>query len=149
MWDHWTLVLAQNEAPPAPVAGAPAQSSGAGGGQPVGTTTSTGTPSGGPPATQPTASPFGGMWPMFVALAVVWIVMMVFPQRRDKKKREALLASIEKGDRVQTSAGIIGSVVEVRDNEILLKVDEGTNTRIRFTRLGHRRNLEQERRSGG
>ena len=68
-----------------------------------------------------------------VIFGVFWFVIMG-GQRREKKKRAALLSSIKKGDRVQTIGGILGSVVEVRDDEIVLKVDENSNTRIKFTR---------------
>jgi preprotein translocase subunit YajC len=41
---------------------------------------------------------------------------------------------MKRGDRVMTAGGILGSVVEVRDSEVLLKVDESTNTKIKFSR---------------
>ena len=45
-----------------------------------------------------------------------------------------MLKNMKRGDRVMTAGGILGSVVEVRDSEVLLKVDESTNTKIKFTR---------------
>ena len=50
------------------------------------------------------------------------------------KAREKMLAALAKGDKIQTSGGIIGSVVEVRESEVIVKVDENANTRIRFAR---------------
>ncbi|MEX0744696.1 MAG: preprotein translocase subunit YajC [Phycisphaeraceae bacterium] len=80
----------------------------------------------------------GGFDPMFFFLMIgLLVVMMIFfstSQRREKKKRAAMLESLKKGDRVQSVGGIIGSVVEIRDDEIVVKVDENTNTRLRFAR---------------
>ncbi len=66
--------------------------------------------------------------------ALLLIVFMMFNGRKQKKQRQQMLAAIKRGDRVQTVGGVIGSVLEVRENEIVLKVDEGSNTKMRFAR---------------
>ena len=73
------------------------------------------------------------LWMVLLMIGVFWFFVLG-GQRRDKKKRAALLAAIRKGDKVQTAGGIIGTVVEVRPADVLLKVDENTNTRIKFAR---------------
>ena len=74
--------------------------------------------------------------PMIMILLImgVFLIFMMGGQRKEKKKRAQLLASLSKGDKVQTLGGILGTVVELRDNEIVLKVDENANTRIKFSR---------------
>ena len=47
---------------------------------------------------------------------------------------QQLLSSLKKQDRVLTIGGLIGTVVEVRDDEVVLKIDENANTRARFTK---------------
>jgi preprotein translocase subunit YajC len=54
-------------------------------------------------------------------------------RQRDKQQKD-MLANLKRGDRVQTIGGIIGSVVEARDNEVIVKVDESNNTKIRVLR---------------
>ena len=44
------------------------------------------------------------------------------------------MASLAKGSKVQTIGGILGTVVEVRDDELIVKVDENSNTRLRFAK---------------
>jgi len=80
-------------------------------------------------------SPFGGnmMLIFLLVLVVMWIFLMG-GQRKEKKKRAALLAAVSKGAKVQTVGGILGTVVEVRDDELVVKVDENSNTRMRFSR---------------
>jgi preprotein translocase subunit YajC len=103
-------------------------------------TTPAGAPGGGQPATgspggqSPQAgNPFSFMLPL-LAVFVVIIVIQIMAGSKEKKRRAHLMASIKRQDRVQTVGGIIGTVVELRDDEVLLKVDEGSNTRIRFAR---------------
>lgn len=70
-------------------------------------------------------------------LAVVFIAMIAFSflgQRRDRKKREAMIGAVKKHDKVQTVGGVIGSVIEVKPDTVILKVDESSNTRMTFAR---------------
>ena len=53
--------------------------------------------------------------------------------RRDKKRRDQL-SKITKHDRVRTRGGIIGSVVEAKDDQLVIKVDESRDTRITLDR---------------
>lgn len=71
---------------------------------------------------------------IMLGLLVVMIVMSVSGQRRERKKRKTLLSSIQKHDKVQTVGGVIGSIVEIKPDFVVLKVDESSNTRITFAR---------------
>ncbi len=98
-----------------------------------GNTETTGATDGGGAGGSP--SLFGGSFlPLILMMFVVIIIWSVMGQRREKKKRERLLGSITKHDRVQTVGGIIGSVVDLRKDTVVLKVDESTNTRMTFAR---------------
>ncbi len=76
----------------------------------------------------------GNMMLMIALMLGLFFFIMMGGQRKEKKKRAKLLAAIKKGDKVQTVGGILGTIVEMRENEVLLKVDENANTRIKFTR---------------
>lgn len=122
----WVLAQAApeagGEAAPAPTAPAPSVPA-ATEGQPLT-----------PAAPQPQAgSPFGSLLPIILIFAVLWIILFL-PQRREKKRRQQMLAVLKRGDRVLTVGGAIGTVVDVKPNEVTLKVDESTNTRMRFSR---------------
>ena len=62
------------------------------------------------------------------------ILTTVFGGRKEKKRRAALLGSLAKYDRVVTSGGMIGTIVEVKDDEVVIKVDESTNTKVHFSK---------------
>ena len=53
-------------------------------------------------------------------------------QKEKRQKHEDLLANLKKNDRVVTIGGIIGTVAEVTDERVTLKVDD--STRMKFTR---------------
>lgn len=97
-----------------------------------GNTETTGATNGGGAGGSP--SGFPNFLPIILVMFVVIIVWSVMGQRREKKKRERLLGSITKHDQVQTVGGIIGSVVDLRKDTVVLKVDESTNTRMTFAR---------------
>ena len=70
----------------------------------------------------------------FVPILIFFVVMMIFMGRssaRQRREQEARLAALKKNDKVITSAGLLGTVVAIIDNEVTLKVDETSNTRIR------------------
>ncbi len=118
------LVLAQTQgSPPHPDAGALPPPPGEG---------ALSTVPGGAPATK--SDPLGSFFPFLLLLLFGMIIFTVLGQRRDRKKRQALIGSIKKHDRVQTVGGVIGSVVEVKPDTVVLKVDESSNTRITFAR---------------
>jgi len=79
----------------------------------------------------------GGFPPGFILMLLilgVFMFMMMSGSRREKKRQKKMLASITKGSKVVTVGGILGTVVELRDHEVMVKVDENANTRMRFTR---------------
>lgn len=101
----------------------------------AGSPATTAPPAGPQPAAQPQGP--GGFNPIFfliIAMLLVMFLPQIFGSRKQAKKRAQLLASIKKFDKVQTTAGIIGTVAELRDDEVVLRVDENSNTRIRFAR---------------
>ncbi|MCK4341643.1 MAG: preprotein translocase subunit YajC [Phycisphaerae bacterium] len=91
-----------------------------------------------PPTTQGTGSGGGSMFnnpiiPLILMIGVFWFIMSR-GKSKERRKYEAMLNALKRNDRVQTVGGVIGTVVDVRDNEVVLKVDETSNTKMRFNR---------------
>ena len=74
----------------------------------------------------PTTAMFLQYFP-FLLMAVVFFLLILRPQMNEQKKRQALLQSLKKNDRVLTSGGIIGTIANFSADgrEVTLKVDEG------------------------
>lgn len=76
-----------------------------------------------------------GMLPMFLAVGFLFYFLMIRPQKRQQQQRQAMLAAVKKNDRVITAGGIHGVVTNVHAeaDEVTIKVDENTNTKLRMT----------------
>lgn len=82
------------------------------------------------PAKQPPANPWMQMLPFILILVVMYLFLFRAP-RKKQQEHQKMVASLKKNDRVRTIGGILGTVMDVREDEIVLKVDEATNTKIR------------------
>jgi len=69
---------------------------------------------------------------IFVGFLIFMMVMSRGQKKREEQKKRNLLDNLSKNDRVLTIGGIIGTVTSVRDNEVVLKVDETTNAKMVF-----------------
>jgi preprotein translocase subunit YajC len=136
------LTLAQTNQPaaPAPQPSAPVMQAPPAGQEgfrlPGGGAAQTQTP-GGAPGPTGGGQPAGGGLSMFLPLGLVLVLVLVMTSmsgRKERKRRDAVLSSVKKGDKVQTTAGIVGTIVDLTESEMTLRVDESSNTRIRFTR---------------
>jgi len=99
-----------------------------------------------PPPTQPPPKK-GFEYGNLIFLALMFVVMYLLLFRGPRKKQQEhqrMVKALQKNDRVQTIGGIIGVVVDVKDDEITLKVDENNNTKIKVVPSAIGRNLSKE-----
>ncbi|MBE0581782.1 MAG: preprotein translocase subunit YajC [Devosia sp.] len=68
----------------------------------------------------------------FALIFVVFYFMILRPQQKRAKERQKMLDSLKKGDKVVTSGGMHGKVVNVEDAIVLL--DVGDNIKLKFDR---------------
>lgn len=87
------------------------------------------------PAPAPTGGSSSDILRFLAPLLIIMIIFMLWSGRgrkKEQKAREAMLDSLARGDRVVTIGGICGTVVETKDDEVVVKVDEGANAKIRL-----------------
>lgn len=140
-----TLILAQGGQAGAGAGAAPAASAPAGnqGLVPLGIPTASKTtavegqpltPAGATTVPQGAAKP-AAFDPMMLYLMGGMLLLIIFTtwngSRKEKKKREEMSSSLRKGDTVQMLGGIIGVVSEIRDDEVVVRMEEG---KIRFAK---------------
>ena len=111
-------------------AGAQAPTLAGGGGQPAATGGEAGGEGGGAGA----VAPGGPDIILFLIPVLIFFVFITFMSSRREKKRRQQLQQVTKHDRVRTRGGIIGSVVDTSDDQLVIKVDEGRDTRITLDR---------------
>lgn len=79
---------------------------------------------------------------LLVVMLVVFYLFVIRSKQKDERSRRDMLNSLKRGDKVQTIGGILGTVLEAKESEVLLKVDEASNTKMRFVRSAIHRVLE-------
>ena len=87
----------------------------------------------GPAEQEPEQSPLMRYFPfiMIGGFLILWMFMGRSRKKKEAQRRE-MLNQLSKGDRVVTIGGIVGTIVEARDTELVVKVDD--NTRMKFAR---------------
>ena len=58
------------------------------------------------------------------AFIAIFYFLLIRPQRKQQADHRKLLASLQKGDQVVTSGGIIGEVIHLKDTEVTIKSGE-------------------------
>ncbi len=76
------------------------------------------------------ANPIMAFFPLILMFGVFYF-LLIRPQQKKEKDKQAMIQNIKKGDKVVTSGGILGTVVGVKDNIVVLKVGDG-DTKIEF-----------------
>ena len=75
----------------------------------------------------------GGGWSMWIMLILIFVVMwffMIRPQRKQQKELQAFRDSLKKGDKVVTIGGIDGTVCEIKEESVLIEVDNNVKIRV-------------------
>ena len=84
------------------------------------------------------------MFPVILGILVLYIFMSK-NKKGDERKRKDKLSQLKKGDEIQTIGGIIGKVIEAREDRVLVKVDETAKAKIWFSRNAIDRVVEEEK----
>jgi len=71
-----------------------------------------------------------------VLLLGVFYFLLIRPQQRRAKEQQALIRSVEEGDEIVMTSGIIGTIVEIDDEDDTLTVEIAPGTQIRILRAG-------------
>ena len=91
---------------------------------------SNGAPGEGAPAREP--PPAWMQYAPLIFIAVIMYMLLFRGPRKKQQRQKKMMQSLQRNDRVQTIGGILGTIVDVREDEITLKVDESNNTKIRI-----------------
>jgi preprotein translocase subunit YajC len=66
---------------------------------------------------------------VIVAMFVLLWLLFIRPQRQRAQAQQQLVSGIEVGDEILTVGGIYGTVLELRDDELVLEIAPGTRVR--------------------
>jgi preprotein translocase subunit YajC len=86
-------------------------------------------------SSNPLAQFFGGPGSTMVMFGLMFAIMyflLIRPQSQEKKKLEAAIEKLQKGDKVLTTSGIVATVVSIDKNRALLRISE--DVKVEFVR---------------
>lgn len=70
--------------------------------------------------------------PLLIAVFAIMYFLMIRPQQKREKERREMLSALGKGDRVVTTGGICGTIVNLSEDNVILRVDD--NVTMEFVR---------------
>ena len=71
-----------------------------------------------------TTDAMGGMGStmlMLIMMLAVFYFMLIRPENKRKKEAEQMRSAVKKGDKITTIGGIVGTVVDVKENNIVIE----------------------------
>lgn len=77
------------------------------------------------------ANPLMNLLP-FAFIIVIMYLLMIRPQQKKQKEHRDLLANLQKGDKVVTAGGILGTIAGIKEKEktLLIKVSDTTKIEV-------------------
>jgi len=66
----------------------------------------------------------------FIFIFGIFYFLIIRPQKQREKEHKALLARLAKNDEIVTAAGIHGTVVNVKDTTVIVRVDDNAKIEI-------------------
>lgn len=75
----------------------------------------------------------GGTIIMLVVMVAVFYFMLIRPENKRKKEAEQMRSSVKAGDEITTIGGIVGKVVNVKDDKIVIETG-ADQVRVEFAK---------------
>ena len=86
---------------------------------------------GGAASASASSSLIGSLLP-FLLIIVIFYFFLIRPQNKKQKETQKMLDALKKGDKVITIGGIHGTVSSVKENTVIVKVDD--DCKLEFNR---------------
>lgn len=84
----------------------------------------------------PEMNPLVNLIPFALVFVIIYFLMLK-PQKQREKEHQKQLASLVKNDEVVTSGGIHGTVVNVKDKTVIVRVDDNVKLEIEKGCIAH------------
>ncbi|MAV39765.1 MAG: preprotein translocase subunit YajC [Puniceicoccaceae bacterium] len=84
---------------------------------------------------------FAQFLPLILLFVGMWF-LVIGPQRKRQKEHDAMLAALKSGDTVVTSGGIFGTITNVKEDRLVLRIAD--NTKIELAKNFVSKKIESE-----
>lgn len=72
-----------------------------------------------------------------ILIFVIFYFMLIRPQQKKQKDFEKMLSELKKNDEVVTNGGIHGTILNVKDTTLTLKIDDNVKIEINKSAIGY------------
>jgi preprotein translocase subunit YajC len=79
-----------------------------------------------------TGNPMMQFLPLMIIMFAVMYFLIIRPQKQKEKKRQGMIANVRKQDRIVTAGGVHGVVVSVKENEVIVRIDDAKDVKIKI-----------------
>jgi len=70
--------------------------------------------------------------PLLIIMFAIMYFLIIRPQKQKEKKRLELISNVRKQDKIVTTGGVHGVVVSVKENEVVVRVDDAKDVKLRI-----------------
>jgi|UniRef100_A0A7C6EBX5 preprotein translocase subunit YajC len=89
------------------------------------------------PAQGSPSNPIVGLLPIILIFVVLYF-LMILPQQRRQKKHLEMINALKKGDRIVTASGIYGIITNVKDNSFMVKIADNVEIELDKGSVSHK-----------
>lgn len=75
------------------------------------------------------ANPLVQFFPL-VLIFIIFYFLLIRPQKQKEKEHQKMLTGIDKNDEIVTLGGIHGTIVNVKEKTLILRIDENVKMEI-------------------
>ena len=85
------------------------------------------------------ANPIVNLFPI-IAIFVIFYFLLIRPQKTKEKEHQKMLSNVNKNDDVVTTGGIHGTIVNVKDKSVILRIDENVKIELEKNCIAYLKN---------
>ncbi len=65
-----------------------------------------------------------------ILIFIIFYLLLILPQQKKQKQHLNMINSLKKGDQIVTSSGMYGTIADVKDQKIVLKIADDVKIEI-------------------
>ncbi len=76
-------------------------------------------------------------WGGFITLIFIFVIfylLLILPQQKRQKQHKKMIEALKKGDEVVTMGGVHGTIVQINDTTVVLRIDKEKDVKVKVNR---------------
>lgn len=67
---------------------------------------------------------------LYLPLMLIFYFLILKPQKDKQKEQKQMLANLKKNDQVVTAGGIHGTIINVKDTSVVMRIDDNVKVEV-------------------